>query len=93
MTYRLIKHQGFHLSKDIRRQMSLIRSVKKHRETFQAHPRKFTDLIYNEVGMSLKLGQTKTALQNFVWAVKIDPIHIMGRLIFTAKNLVKNIVS
>lgn len=93
VTYRLIKHQGFHLSKDIRRQINLIRLVKKHRETLQSHPLKFADLIYNEVGMSLKLGQTKTALQNFVWAVKIAPIHIGSRLILTVKNFVNNIVS
>lgn len=93
ITYKLIKHEGFHLSQDTRRQMSLIRLVKKHRTTFQAHPQKFADLIYNEVGTALKLGQTRIALNNFVWAVKINPIHIVGRLLFTAKNLVKSIVS
>ncbi|MEL7011113.1 MAG: glycosyltransferase family 2 protein [Cyanobacteria bacterium J06588_4] len=93
LTYRLIKHEGFHLSKDARRQISLIRLVVKHRDTFQTHPIKFADLVYNEVGMSLKSGQTKTALDNFIWAMKVAPIHTVVRVLFSAKNLVKNIVT
>ena len=93
ITYRLIKHEGFHLSKDTRRQMSLVRLVAKHQETFQTHPQRFADLVYNEVGMSLKSGQTKTALGNLIWALKVNPIHTVVRLLFTAKNLVINIVT
>lgn len=93
ITYKLIKHEGFHLSKDTRRQKSFISLVNKHRETFQAHPKSFADLIYNEAAMSYKLGQTKTAVENFIWAMKVNPIHALARLFFTATSFVKSKIS
>ena len=93
ITYKLIKHEGFHLSKDTRRQKSFISLVNKHRETFQAHPKSFADLIYNEAAMSYKLGQTKTAVENFIWAMKVNSIHALARLFFTATSFVKSKIS
>lgn len=93
ITYRRNRHEGLRLSTDTRRQISFIRLVKKHRETFQAHPKNFADLIYNEARMYYIIGQTITALKNFMWAVKVNPIHALGRLFYTTKNLVERKIS
>lgn len=89
ITYRLIKHQGFQLSSDsTQRQTSFDRLVKKHQKTFQAYPKGFADLIYNEVVKSYQLGLKQVALKNLVWAMKVNPVHTLGRLFYTVKNSV-----
>ena len=75
ITYKLIKHEKFQLSSDpTRRQTAFNRLVEKHRETFQAHPRGFADLIFNQALKSYELGLKKAAWENLVWAMKVDPV-------------------
>lgn len=89
ITYKLIKHEGFHLSKDLSRQESFMSLVKKHKEAFQAHPKSFADLIYNEVIASYKMGQIKTGLKNLGWAMKISCRHTLGRMFYTVINSIE----
>lgn len=81
ITYKLIKHEGFQLSSDpTQRQTAFNRLVEKHKQTFQAHPRGFSELVYKQGVKSYELGLKKAAFQNLVWAMKIDPIHTLARL-------------
>jgi len=89
VTYRLFKHDEVQISTDPnRRQLGFNRLVKKHQKTFQAYSKGFADLIYNEVVKSYQLGLKKVALMNFIWAMKINSFHTLGRLFYSVKNLV-----
>ena len=90
ITYKLIKHGGFHLSKDTRRQTNFIRLVEKHEDTFQAHPVMFADLIYNHAITSCELGQLQIGLKNLSWAIKVSPRRTLGRMFYTAIDLMKS---
>ena len=81
VTYQLREHDEFRVSTDpTRRQISFKRLVNKHRGIFEAHPRMFADLLFNQALMSYKIGQTKAAVQNLAWAMKLDSIHTAARL-------------
>ena len=81
VTYQLREHDEFRVSSDpTRRQISFERLVTKHRAIFEAHPRMFADLVFNQALKSYKIGQTKAAARNLAWAMKLDPIHTAARL-------------
>ena len=81
VTYQLLEHDRFRVSTDpTRRQVGFQRLVDKHSSIFQAHPQSFADLIFNQVTMSYKIGQTKAAAKNLIWAMKVHPVHTMARL-------------
>ena len=81
VTYQLLEHDRFRVSKDpTRRQVSFQRLVDKHSSIFEAHPRSFADAIFNQAIMSYEIGQTKAAAKNIAWAMKVDPVHTIARL-------------
>ena len=81
ITYRLYKHSGYRVSSDpTRRQASFNRLVAKHRAIFQAHPKMFAEAIYNQAMVCFRLGQNRAAVKNLAWALKIDPIHTLGKI-------------
>lgn len=89
--YRLHKHDEFQISSDPhRRQLGFHRLVEKHQKTFQAHPKMFADLIYNQAIKSCKLNQFEAGLKNLGCAMKISPRHTFSRMFYTVINSIKS---
>ena len=87
ITYKLIEHDGFRLSfEPTRRLTDFERLVEKHKQTFQAHPTGFADLIFNQALQSYKLGLQKTAWKNLVLAMNVDLVRTFVLLGSLAKK-------
>lgn len=81
-TYRLLRDQQARVSQNTNlRQESFHRLVQKHKEIFEAHPKMFSEFVYNEALISYKLGKKKAALAQLLWSFKLHPVHI-SRLAF-----------
>jgi glycosyltransferase involved in cell wall biosynthesis len=81
VTYQLISHEGPRISRDpSRRQVSFHQLVRKHKSLFKAHPKMFADFVYKHALMSYELGQKSAALSSVLWAMRIHPRHILGKV-------------
>lgn len=77
VTYHLLSHSGTRVSGNPRlRQESFYRLLEKHRDVFEAHPKMFSQFIYNHALTSYQMGQKKAALYHFLWALRLYPTHI-----------------
>ncbi|MGJ3245672.1 MAG: glycosyltransferase family 2 protein [Elainellaceae cyanobacterium] len=80
VTYHLLLHTGTRVSSNSNlRQESFDRLIQKHRSTFQAHPKMFSEFVYKHALKAYQMGQTGTALVHFLWALKLHPTHIVAR--------------
>ena len=81
VTYKLLEHQQYRVSTDpMRRQLSFERLIAKHREIFQAHPKTFADLIFNQAIMLQKCALTASAMNSLIVAMQVHPLHTIARL-------------
>ncbi|MEC4817553.1 MAG: glycosyltransferase family 2 protein [Scytonema sp. PMC 1069.18] len=81
ITYQLYSHQEERVSRNpILRQESFQRLVSKHEALFKAHPKRFAYFIYEHALMSYRLGQKRTALKHFCWAIRVDGLQIFPQL-------------
>ncbi|MGF1492434.1 MAG: glycosyltransferase family 2 protein [Microcoleaceae cyanobacterium] len=81
VTYQLIEHQSYRVSRDpSRRQVNFYRLIQKHQDLFQAHPKMFSNFVYDHALTSYRSGQPQMALVNMGRAFKIHPIHTLARL-------------
>lgn len=79
VTYQLLRAQQDRVSRDPKlRQESFHRLIEKHQDIFKAHPKMFSDLVYQHASTSYQIGQNKAALAHFLWALKLHPTHILG---------------
>lgn len=79
VTYQLLRAQHDRVSCDpTLRQESFHRLIEKHQDIFDAHPKMFSDFVYQHALTSYQMGQNKAALDHFWWALKLHPTHISG---------------
>ena len=76
VTYHLLSHTGARVSGNPQlRQESFQRLIQKHRDSFAAHPKEFSDFIHKHALTSYEMKQEKHALNYFLSAFKQAPIH------------------
>ena len=76
VTYHLLSHTGARVSGNPKlRQESFQRLIQKHRDSFAAHPKEFSDFIHKHALTSYEMKQEKHALNYFLSAFKQAPIH------------------
>ncbi len=81
VTYQLYAHEGNRVSRDLAlRQESFERLVNKHRVLFEAHPKMFSNFLYEHAQSSYEFGQRQAALSSLVWAMRLDPPYILDRV-------------
>jgi len=81
VTYHLLSHTGSRVSSNGNlRQKSFTQLIHKHRAAFQARPQMFADFVYGHALKSYKMGQFGSAIAHLVWALRLHPRHVMGRL-------------
>lgn len=88
VTYRQLKHSGTRLSQNpVLRQPDFYRLIDKHKTLFLAHPKMFSDFIYNHALTSYKLGQKQAAFKSVAWALRVDPLHTLARIASPMKKV------
>ncbi|MEQ8540764.1 MAG: glycosyltransferase family A protein [Coleofasciculus sp. D1-CHI-01] len=79
VTYQLLRDQQARVSRDPNlRQESFYRLIEKHHDIFKAHPKMFSEFVYQQALTSYEMGQEKAALNHFIWALELHPTHILG---------------
>lgn len=79
VTYRLLSHSNARVSGNPRlRQESFNRLIEKHRDAFESHPKMFAEFVYKHAITSHEMGQTRSALIHFLWALKLHLAHVSG---------------
>jgi glycosyltransferase involved in cell wall biosynthesis len=77
-TYQLLRDQQARVSQNPElRQDSFHRLIQKHQAIFETHPKMFSEFVYQEAFISYQIGQEKIALAQFLWALQINPPHIL----------------
>lgn len=79
VTYHLMSHTGARVSGNPKlRQESFNRLIQKHRSIFEAHPKMFSEFVYQHSLTSYQMGQTRSALIHFLVALRLHPAHIVA---------------
>lgn len=82
VTYQLYAHEEMRVSRDpMLRQESFQRLVRKHESLFKAHPKMFANFVYEHARNSYKLGQKGAAFVNLCWAMQLDPLYTLDRVV------------
>jgi glycosyltransferase involved in cell wall biosynthesis len=82
VTYQLYEHPGARVSRNSNlRQESFQRLVRKHEAIFRAHPQTYANFVYDHARMLYRMGQKPQALSSVLWAVQIDPLRTIKRLV------------
>lgn len=82
VTYQLYNHEGERVSRNpMLRQESFERLVNKHQALFLAHPKMFARFVYEHAHTSYKLGQRRAAFSSVCWAMRLDPLHTLARVV------------
>lgn len=77
ITYHLLSHTDARVSGNPKlRQESFHQLIQKHRSTFEAHPKMFAEFVYKHALTSYQMGQNRSALTHFLWALRLHPAHI-----------------
>ncbi|MBD2256135.1 glycosyltransferase [Pseudanabaena sp. FACHB-2040] len=80
VTYQLIAHEGPRISYNpALRQVSFRHLISKHQAIFRAHPKMFSDFVYQHARTSYQLGQKRAAFASLLWALKLHPVHILSK--------------
>ena len=87
ITYQQFRHEGPRLSKtQSLRQVDFHHLVGKHKSLFLAHPKMFANFVYEHALKSYELGQLGSAFSNFLWALQLDPRHVLGRVTWSYRK-------
>lgn len=82
VTYQLLMHDGDRVSNNRNlRQESFLQLIAKHRALFEAHPKMFAHLVYENASKAYTLGQSKTAFAAVCWALRLHPSYTLNRLL------------
>jgi glycosyltransferase involved in cell wall biosynthesis len=66
VTYKLLSHSGARVSGNPKlRQESFYQLIQKHRNTFESHPKMFSEFVYKHALTSYEMGQQRDALTHF----------------------------
>jgi hypothetical protein len=82
VTYQLYVHPGTRVSRNPSlRQESFQRLIDKHEAIFRAHTQMFANFVYEHARMSYRMGQKYQALSSVFWAMQIDPLRTIKKLV------------
>lgn len=82
VTYHLLSHGGTRVSGNRGlRQESFERLISKHRDAFNNHPKMFAEFVFKHALTLRKMGQTRSALKNLLWAWRLHTRHT-SQLVF-----------
>lgn len=82
VTYQLYEHPGARVSRNSSlRQESFQRLINKHEAIFRAHPQMFANFVYDHARMLYRMGDKSQALSSVFWAMQIDPLPTIKKLI------------
>lgn len=82
VTYHLYAHTGARVSGNSSlRQESFQRLIDKHQKVFHAHPQMFANFVYDHARMLYRMGEKSQALSSVVWAIQIDPLRTIKKLV------------
>jgi hypothetical protein len=86
VTYQLYAHEGTRVSYDPTfRQESFKRLIEKHWLLFEAHPKMFANFLYEHARASYNRGQKRAAFSCLCWAMRLDPLQILPKLLHHKK--------
>ncbi|MGH9956761.1 MAG: glycosyltransferase family 2 protein, partial [Pyrinomonadaceae bacterium] len=81
VTYRQVRHAGPRVSRDpYLRQLNFNRFISKHKSLLQSHPRGFADLVYEHARRSYRDRNYRAAICSLGWAIRLHPLHTLGRV-------------
>ena len=81
VTYRLCAHGGSRISqKSSLRQSSFERLVNKHRALFEAHPKQFSQFVFEHAIKLYELDQKGATFSNMLWAIRLAPRYMFPRV-------------
>lgn len=91
VTYQLSVHEGPRVSRNpVLRQTSFEQLISKHQEAFETHPKAFANFLYSHAQISYEQGQILAAAKHLLWAMTIEPRHILGTLTWSYREKLRS---
>ncbi|MBD2314641.1 glycosyltransferase [Desertifilum sp. FACHB-1129] len=90
VTYHLTAHEGPRVSRNPAfRQTSFEQLIAKHQNIFESHPKGFANFLYSHAQISSEQGQLFAAAKHLIWAMSVEPRHILGTLTWPYREKLK----